>query len=515
MAKEPISNVDTAWLRMEDPTNLMMISGVLVFGSPLDFERLKETLEEGLLRFPRFRQRVVMPTGAMRRLYWEDDPAFNMDNHLQRIELAPPADQAVLEDLASELSSTQLDFGRPLWQFHLIESYGQGSALICRLHHAMGDGVALVQVLLAMTSIDPEGMPLYALQEMPPQVQPRAPRFLPRTRRLIRATRRAAGTICREGVKVIAHPSRAVELARTGAGEVKAAAILVLRLPDPKTVLKGKLGVTKRVAWSQPLALADVKAVRRALGGTVNDVLLTAVAGGLRRYLQSRSQPVDGLNVRAIVPVNIRKPTTELELGNRFSLVFLSLPVDVADPAQRLGELRRRMDGLKGSYEAPAAWGILNAMGMSPKPIQDVAVDLFGTKGTAVMTNVMGPGLKLYLTGAPLEALMFWVPQSGRLGLGVSILSYNNQVWLGAMTDQGLIPDPEAILAGFHAEYNALLDLARETPAKPGFKDMLAMLDSTLATLDGLLEDKDRGTRTPRTDVAKASEARTALEGKS
>jgi diacylglycerol O-acyltransferase len=502
MAREPISHVDTAWLRMEDPTNLMVINGVLVFGAPLEFEGLRETLEAGLLRFRRFRQRVVMPKGVMGQLYWEDDPAFDMHNHLKCIELAPPADRAVLEDLAGELSSAQLDFGRPLWQFHLVESYGQGSALICRLHHSMGDGVALVQVLLAMTSVDPEGLPLYTLQkEVPPPVRPRAPRIFPRTRRLIRGTCQAAGTICQQGVKVIADPSRAVQLARTGAGEVRAAAILVLRLPDPKTALKGKLGVPKRVAWSQPLALADVKAVGRALGGTVNDVLLSAVAGGLRRYLQSRNQPVDDFNVRAIVPVNMRKPGTELqlgtelELGNKFSLVFLSLPVDIADPAQRLCELRRRMDGLKGSYEAPAAWGILNAMGMSPKRIQEIAVDLFGTKGTAVMTNVMGPGVKLYLIGAPLEELMFWVPQSGRLGLGVSILSYNNRVWLGVMSDQGLVCDPEAILAGFYSEYDALLDLAHKTPAKLSVKDMLAMLDTALATLDGIAEDKNRVTR--------------------
>jgi diacylglycerol O-acyltransferase len=491
MAREPISNVDTVWLRVEDPTNLMMINGVLVFGAPLDFERLKETLEAGLLRFRRFRQRVVRPGGAMGRLAWEDDPAFDMDNHLKRIELAPPGDQAVLQDLSSELSSTQLDMSRPLWQFHLIESYGQGSALICRLHHAMGDGVALVQVLLAMTSVDPDGPPLYTLQGEPPSpVRLRAPRFFPRTRRLIRGTRRAAGMICREGMKVIADPWRAVELARSGAGEAKAAAILVLRWPDPKTVLKGKLGMTKRVAWSQPLALADVKAVGLALGGTVNDVLLSAMAGGLRRYLQGRNQPVDDLSIRAIVPVNMRQPGTELELGNRFSLVFLSLPVDMADPAQRLGELRHRMDGLKGSYEAPAAWGILNAMGISPKRIQDIAVDLFGTKGTAVMTNVMGPGRKLYLVGAPLEGLMFWVPQSGRLGLGVSILSYDDRVWLGVMTDRGLVPDPEAILAGFGEEYEALLDLARKTPARLSAKEMLAMLDGALATLDSFAEEK-------------------------
>lgn len=489
MAREPVSNVDTAWLRMEDPTNLMMISGVLVFGTPLDYERLKTTLEEGLLRFRRFRQRVVVPEGARGRMFWEDDPGFDIKNHLTRVELAPPADQAALEDLASELTSTPLDFDRPLWQFHLIESYGPGSALICRLHHAIGDGVSLVYVLLSATSVDPEGQPLYAFQEpVPSPVLPPAPRLFPRTRRLVRGTRRLAGVLWREGRDVVADHSHLTRLAHSGLEGAKAAAVLVLRLPDPRTVLKGELGVPKRVAWSQPLPLADVKSVGRALGGTVNDVLLSAVAGGLRRYLQDRNQPVDDLNIRAIVPVNLRKPGTEFELGNKFSLVFLSLPVGIADPAQRLGELKRRMDGLKGSYEAPVAFGILNAMGMSPEPIQDLAVAIFGTKGTAVMTNVPGPGQKLYLAGAPLEGLMFWVPQSARLGLGVSILSYNNRVWLGVATDRGLVPDPGTILSGVHAEMDALLDLARRTPPKPTVKGLLAMLDGALATLDGIVE---------------------------
>jgi diacylglycerol O-acyltransferase / wax synthase len=492
MAREPISNVDTAWLRMEDPTNLMMISGVLVFGAPMDYERLRETLEVGLLRFRRFRRRVIMPKGALGRLYWEDDPSFDMSNHLKRIELDPPGDQAVLAALAGELSSTQLDPSRPLWQFHLIESYGEGSALICRLHHSIGDGLALVHVLLSTTSLDPEGPPMYALLEpVAPPVQPRAPRMFPRIRRLVGGTRQVAGVLCREGRKVIADRSHVLELARSGAGGAMAAAVLILRPPDPKTVLKGKLGVPKQVAWSQPLALTSVKAVGRALGGTVNDVLLSAVAGGLRRYLLSQNQRVDDLNIRAIVPVNVRKPGTEFELGNKFSLVFLSLPVGIADPSERLRVLKSRMDGLKGSYEAPVAFGILNAIGMLPEQLQDVVVDMFGTKGTAVMTNVVGPRVKLYLAGAPLEGLMFWVPQSGRLGLGVSILSYDDRVWVGVITDQGLTPDPEAILSGFHAEYDALLDLAHKAPPKLSSKEMLVLLDRALETLDGIAEGQD------------------------
>jgi WS/DGAT/MGAT family acyltransferase len=261
------------------------------------------------------------------------------------------------------------------------------------------------------------------------------------------------------------------------------------------TVFKGALGVPKRAAWSEPLPLQDVKIVGKGLEGTVNDVLLTAMAGGLRRYLLGRGEPVDGLDFRAIVPVNLRRPGTEDELGNKFGLVFLTLPIGIEDPGLRLHELKRRMDALKGTLEPPVVYGILTIIGGVPQAIQDLVVDIFETKGTAVMTNVIGPKEPLYLAGAPVEALMFWVPQSGRLGLGVSILSYAGEVWLGVMTDEGLVPDPEAIVAEFHTEFDELLAMARREKGEEmtTIQEMLVMLDGALETVDTMLEEQEAG----------------------
>lgn len=289
-------------------------------------------------------------------------------------------------------------------------------------------------------------------------------------------------------------PSRLTDLARTGGRGSSALARLLLLWPDPKTIFKGELGVPKRAAWSAALPLQDVKAVGKGLGGTVNDVLLTAMTGALRRYLQGRDEEVDGLNFRAVVPVNLRTPGTEEELGNKFGLVFLSLPVGLADPAKRLQELKQRMDALKDSLEAPVAFGILTAIGMSPQTIQDIVVNIFGMKGTAVMTNVMGPRIPLYLAGAPLDSFMFWVPQSGRLGLGVSILSYAGRVWMGVITDEGLVPDPDAIIAAFHTEFDELLERARQAPEAPASgEDVTANLNKTLDTLSDLIEAEESG----------------------
>jgi WS/DGAT/MGAT family acyltransferase len=185
------------------------------------------------------------------------------------------------------------------------------------------------------------------------------------------------------------------------------------------------------------------------------------MTGGLRQYLLQHDQAVKGLNFRAAVPVNLRSPDDELTLGNKFGLVFLSLPVGIADPVERLFEFRRRMEKLKGSSEAIVALGVLGAIGLSPARLQDMVVDIFGAKATCVMTNVPGPQQTLYLSGAPIRSMMFWVPQSGRLGMGISLLSYDGEVRLGVATDAGLVPDPEAIIDGFQQEFDVLKGMAQ------------------------------------------------------
>jgi hypothetical protein len=170
-------------------------------------------------------------------------------------------------------------------------------------------------------------------------------------------------------------------------------------------------------------------------------------------------------------------------------MVFLSLPVGIPDAVDRVAEVKRRMDGLKGTLEAPVAYGILNLMGTVPQDLQDAMVGMFGAKATAVVTNVIGPREKLHLAGAPLESLMFWVPQAGRLGIGLSILSYAGEVRLGLMVDEGLVPDPGIILDGFHAEFALLLDIAHRKLTTPAGERMASMLDAALETLDALVAE--------------------------
>ena len=466
----PLSNVDAAWLKMEDPTNLMMVTGVLTFPRPLDMAYLRGLIETRLLQFDRFRQRVARPRLPFAPAYWEADPHFSIGAHLHRIGLPHPRDKAALQQLVSDLMSTSLDFSKPLWQMHVVDGYSpdgkrDGGALIVRLHHAMADGMALVGVLLALTEMIPGALPPApangAVAAEPAEaagglsgsweaLQLRSAWLAGKS---VSIGRRALI----EGLESYLNNDRLRQLAEQGSDYTHALTKLVLRAPDPPTVYKGKLGVAKRATWSRPLPLGEVKAMRRATGATINDLMTAAVTGGLRRYLEARGEEI--VDFRAAVPVNLRGPHEMGTLGNRFGLVFLDLPVTEMDLRRRLDAVRFRMEALKLSPEAPVSLDVLATIGFSAQTVQDAVVSIIGTKATAVLTNVPGPPIPLYLAGQPIESLMFWVPQSGRLGLGISILSYAGNVYVGIATDAGLVPEPDEILLGFYAEYDGLLGL--------------------------------------------------------
>jgi hypothetical protein len=221
----------------------------------------------------------------------------------------------------------------------------------------------------------------------------------------------------------------------------------------------------------------------------VNDVLLSVVAGAIRRYLESKDEPVDGLSIRGIIPVDLRGSAPIEDLGNKFGLVFGCLPVGTADPVERLRVMKCCMDGIKATPEALAAYGILGTMGGLHPRIQNLAISIFDTKGSAVMTNVRGPGEKLSIAGAPLNTVMAWVPEAGRVSTGVSIISYNNQVWLGFATDKSLVPDPDRILLEFMQEFEQLKQLADQvlTRRRQPLLPMLSQLDEALSKVDEVL----------------------------
>jgi WS/DGAT/MGAT family acyltransferase len=261
-------------------------------------------------------------------------------------------------------------------------------------------------------------------------------------------------------MEMMQDPTLAGVLAKEG-GEIARELVHALALPDdPPSMLRGRLGVSKRVAWAEPLKLEEVKAVGRACDCTVNDVLMAAAAGALREYMRERGEALDGMTLRATVPVNLRPLEHAKKLGNHFGLVFLELPVGEANPVRRLERVAACMRQLKNSRQAIVAYGLLAALGMAPTAVQELALDLFSRKASAVATNVPGPQQPLYLAGRKLREMMFWVPQTGSIGIGVSILSYDGEVHFGLIADARLIPDPQDVIRRFGEEFDKLLYLA-------------------------------------------------------
>ena len=479
MATEALSSIDRAWLRMEGPAHPMMITFLLVFDAPIEFERLQEIVSLRLLRYPRFRQRVVQDGDTAR---WQTDPSLDLDHHLRQTSLPVPADEGALRAVVSELTSQQLDFDRPLWQFHSIGSYGSGCALVGRVHHCLADGPALLQVLLALT----DGHSDLPLPDTPVD-EPAGG-----------MAAQVAELLVRQGFNTLFAPFRLRGLARLGTGTMAAMSKLLLRSPDPDTIFRGRLGVPKQVAWARPVPLAEVKAVGHGMGGTVNDVMLAAATGALRRYLLARGEPVQGLTIRAGLSVNLREPNGYTSLGNRAGAVLVDLPVGLDTVPERLRQIKRQMDQVKNSPEASVVWALMSALGNAPAGTQEMLVETYCTRETAVLANVPGPVDEVSLAGAPLSALMFWVPALGSAGLCLSIASYAGQVWFGVGTDQGLVPHPEELVDGFHAEFEALRHAVQEpignqvqaTTSEDLVEAMNAMLDAAIAQVDDLLEGR-------------------------
>ena len=462
---EPISGIDTAWLRMERPTNLMMITGVMIFSERLAYDRLREVVESRFLKYRRFGQRAAQKAAGA---FWEVDPHFDISRHVLRTALPGRADKAELQHLASDLMSTPLDFSKPMWQFHLVEDYQGGSAVILRIHHCYADGIALIHVLLSLTDPASRAAPAAPASEAKEENTEDAGifrRFFEPVDKVVNTTLKLGRGLVGEGADIVMHPTHALDYARNGARLAAEVARLALMGDDSKTRFKGDLGVSKRVAWAEPLDLREVKTVGKALGGSVNDVLLAAVAGALRDYLVEQGDPIpENLQVRAVIPVNLRPLEKAARLGNFFGLVFLALPVGIANPLERVYEVRRRMNELKESYQPILALGLLGAVGMGPNLLQQPLLDLLSNKASAVMTNVPGPREAIYLGGSRLSEMMFWVPQSGQIGMGVSILSYNDRVHFGLVADRKLVTDPEAIIGRFAGEFEKLLFITLMSP---------------------------------------------------
>jgi WS/DGAT/MGAT family acyltransferase len=460
-AAERMSRVDTAWLRMDNEVNLMMIVGVWLLQPALDYEQLCARVADKLLRYDRFRQKVVQdPIGAQ----WVEDETFDIHHHVVREKLVRrkgQSERAALQALCGKLATQPLDPARPLWQFHLIDGYEGGSALIVRIHHCIGDGIALISVALSITDggNDPPARKQRAAGAAADGDWLSDAVIQPLTDIAVKALGMTGEGVARS-VEVLSQPQQlfgSLEMARVGYQVMGDVAALALMSDDSPTRLKGMPAGDKRVAWNEPLPLDAVKTISKGLNCSINDVLLSCVAGAIGEYLRERGDDPTGQEIRAMVPVNLRPLDKAWQLGNKFGLAPLVLPIGIHNPIERVYAVRQRMAELKGSYQPLLAFAVLAIAGLMIKPVQDAILNLFAKKATAVMTNVPGPAKPLTFCGATIRQTMFWVPASGHIGVGVSILSYAGGVQFGLITDSKLCPDPHAIIERFQPEFDKLL----------------------------------------------------------
>lgn len=452
-----LNNMDHFWLQMDHPHNLMVISALFEFDAPLDMERLGATIEHRWLAFSRFKMRIVRPLNGLGAPKWEPDPNFDVRSHIHRVALPSPGGKSELNEMMNSLMSIPLDPAKPLWQLYLVEKYGKGCAVFWRIHHCLADGISLMHVLRSITDDSPHAPRPQAAPKPRPVI---AESLLKKMGRDLNQLKQFVTTRVASGIETISSRESRQQFTNR---LLEMAAILdkqTFMPADPRTVLKGELGVRKTVAWSDPQPLDKLKGLGKELNVSLNDILVTAVTGAIRRYLQRKKQPVD-LDLHISMPVNQRSPEADAELGNQFGIVSLALPVGIPDPLERLREVKRRTDKIKRSPEPFLTYHALKAIGGLPFHIARNMAHFFSNKGTAVLSNVPGPQHPIYFAGRKLQNVIFWVPQSGKIGLGISILSYNGQVSVGITADEKRLPNPQLLLKDCHRELEVLLKLKR------------------------------------------------------
>lgn len=464
MGIEPMRTVDAAWLHMDRPTNLMVVNTLVWTECPLDEAALLEVLHQRLLqRFRRFTQRVQDPTvtaGALSGPQWVDDPEFTLERHVHVAPLPAPGDEAALQLVISQIASGPMRADRPLWELHVLTGYGPGSALLLRIHHAIADGVALMQVVLSITDPvaaaehagalpvrydDVRNLPFGALAAAAPGMT-----------RAVGWVGDAAGAFSSQVLAALTDPHSVREL--TGLARSDAAMLhkLGFGLAVERNRLQGPLVADKHLTWTRPAPLAQVKDVGRVTGRTVNDVMLAVIAGAFRRYFGEHESQVG--EVVVIVPMNLRAAKAPLPsgLGNEFGLVFVPLPIGETDQKHRDARIKEAMDKIKTSREGVFVYTMLQVMGQIPRGMQHAWIDAFSGKATAVVTNINGPDHEVRLAGVAVGGAMTWVPGTGPVGLGLSIFSYAGQVAVGLASDAHLMPDPDLFLALLNDELDQL-----------------------------------------------------------
>jgi WS/DGAT/MGAT family acyltransferase len=463
-----LTGLDSSFLHLEhDAATHMHVASCMVFdGPPPTHDELVAHVEARLHLVPRYRQRLAFVPFGQGRPVWVDDPHFNTRYHVQHHALPPPGSDEQLKHLAGRAFSQQLDRNKPLWELWLVEGLEGGRfAILGKTHHALVDGISGVDITTVLFDVTPEPAPT------PSPEQPWVPRPLPSSAQLLadalleRAT--VPAEIARGLRSVVRRPRR---VAKELLGDVRAVGSFTLpgARSAPSSPLNVPIGPHRRFTWADE-DLDRIKEIKNALGGTVNDVVLATVAGGLGRYLRAHGHPTIDLLLRAMIPVSVRSDEARGALGNQVAAVWASLPVGETDPVERLALVRGEMENLKESHQAVGARLLTELTGFAPPTVMAQAARLQARQRyfNLVVTNVPGPQFPLYVLGRRMRAIYPMVPLAQNLALGVAIMSYDGKLAVGLNADFDALPDLE-LLAAQLAEALDELAVAAGLPPRRG-----------------------------------------------
>ena len=460
MSGDRLTALDASFLHMEDATTHMHVSSVMLFdGEPPPYDELVEGIERRLHLVPRYRQRLAFVPLGQGRPRWVDDPCLNLRYHVRHTALPSPGDEEQLKAIAGRVFSQPLDRDKPLWEIWLVEGVEGGRfALLAKTHHALVDGVSGVDIVTVLFDTSPAP----AAPADPGEQW--LPRPVPSSTQLLGEALLERATIPAEAVSsvrsAVAAPLRLLADARDAAAGMGAFAWAGLNRA-PATPYNEPIGTHRRFTWVRT-NLGDVKAIKDAAGGSVNDVVLAVVSGALGRHLRRRGQSTDGLELRALVPVSIRADVERGALGNRVAAMMAPLPVWCQEPLARLDIVREQMSGLKESSQAVGAQRITQISDFAPPTILGQAARLM-TRQRAfnlVVTNVPGPQFPLYLMGREMLDPFPMVPLARNQGLGVALMSYHGRLDFGLVGDYDLLWDIEDLAEDVSESLAELADAA-------------------------------------------------------
>jgi diacylglycerol O-acyltransferase len=442
-----LTALDSSFLHLEDGGAHMHVAAVMTFDGPAPaYDELVEAIEARLHLVPRYRQRLAFVPLGQGRPRWVDDPHFNIGYHIRHTALPAPGSDQELKRLAARVFGQRLDRSKPLWEIWLVEGLDDDRfAILSKTHHALVDGVSGVDIVSVLFDTRPDPAP------PAPPTSAWLPRPVPTSTELLAEALLERTTVPGEAVRGLRHLTRAPRqvLDRVAGGAVGLGSMAKAGLsPAPRSPLNVGIGPHRRYTWVDA-DLARFKAIKSALGGTVNDVVLTSVALALGRWMRGRDEDTEGLVLRAMVPVSVRAETEQGALGNRVATMWAPLPVGIRDPVDSFAEVHEAMKDLKESGQAVGAETLTQLADFAPPTIMSQAARLQARQRffNLVVTNVPGPQVELYLLGRRMRGLYPVVPLALKQALGIAIMSYNGRLGFGLLADFDALPDLEELAA--------------------------------------------------------------------